>query len=187
MPKKGRGWHSLRRKFASDFMHQPLKILCELGGWKSPRTILTCYQQPNEQQIRAALSDRRRVVNSGSPALGPRKNLAVSVLNGSSGSQRERQAMRKTASSHRGRTSPRVRVRPVPAPRVRRLRHLPPTVLPDRLSHSATSTRPAEHPHLPFHPPSAKDASLGHGERPPLRPLPPRPISKHHPPRLSPR
>ena len=78
MPKKGRGWHSLRRKFASDFMHQPLKVLCELAGWKSPQTILTCYQQPDEQQIRAALSDRRRVVNSGSPALGPRKNPAQS-------------------------------------------------------------------------------------------------------------
>lgn len=64
-PKKGRGWHSLRRKFASDLMHQPLKVLCELGGWKSPQTILTCYQQPDEQQMRAALADRRRAANSG--------------------------------------------------------------------------------------------------------------------------
>jgi integrase len=72
-PKKGRGWHSLRRKFASDFMHQPLKVLCELGGWKSPQTILTCYQQPGEEQMRVALSDRRRVANSGSPAVGPRQ------------------------------------------------------------------------------------------------------------------
>lgn len=31
-PKRGRGWHSLRRKFASDLMHQPLKVLGELGG-----------------------------------------------------------------------------------------------------------------------------------------------------------
>ena len=30
-PKRGRGWHSLRRKFASDLMDQPLKVLCELG------------------------------------------------------------------------------------------------------------------------------------------------------------
>ena len=34
-PKRGRGWHSLRRKFASDLMNQPLKVLCELGGWKT--------------------------------------------------------------------------------------------------------------------------------------------------------
>ena len=33
-PKRGRGWYSLRRKFASDLMDQPLKVLCELGGWK---------------------------------------------------------------------------------------------------------------------------------------------------------
>ena len=32
-PKPGRGWHQLRRKFAPDLMDQPLKVLCELGGW----------------------------------------------------------------------------------------------------------------------------------------------------------
>ena len=44
-PKRGRGWHSLRRKFASDLMDQPLKVLCELGGWKEAKTVLQCYQQ----------------------------------------------------------------------------------------------------------------------------------------------
>ena len=39
-PKRGRGWHSLRRKFASDLMDQPLKVLCELGGWKEAKTVL---------------------------------------------------------------------------------------------------------------------------------------------------
>ena len=38
-PKRGRGWHSLRRKFASDLMDQPLKVLCELGGWKTAKTV----------------------------------------------------------------------------------------------------------------------------------------------------
>ena len=33
-PKRDRGLHSLRRKFASDLMDQPLEVLCELGGWK---------------------------------------------------------------------------------------------------------------------------------------------------------
>jgi len=59
-PKRGRGWHSLRRKFASDLMHQPLKVLCELGGWKSAKTVLRCYQQADEAQLRNALEDRRR-------------------------------------------------------------------------------------------------------------------------------
>ncbi len=58
-PTPGRGWHSLRRKFASDLMHVPLKALCELGGWKSAQTVLTCYQHPDQEQLRDALLDRR--------------------------------------------------------------------------------------------------------------------------------
>ena len=60
-PKRGRGWHSLRRKFASDLMDQPLKVLCELGGWKNPQTVLTCYQQANTGRLRTALESRGRV------------------------------------------------------------------------------------------------------------------------------
>ena len=60
-PKPGRGWHSLRRKFASDLMDQPLKVLCELGGWKNPQTVLRCYQRPDAGQLRTALDSRRRV------------------------------------------------------------------------------------------------------------------------------
>ncbi len=44
-PRRGRGWHSLRRKFASDLMDTPLKVLCELGGWKTAKTVLQCYQR----------------------------------------------------------------------------------------------------------------------------------------------
>ncbi len=60
-PKRGRGWHSLRRKFASDLMNQPLKVLCELGGWQTARTVLQCYQRADEDQLRRALEDRRGV------------------------------------------------------------------------------------------------------------------------------
>ena len=59
-PKRGRGWHSLRRKFASDLMDQPLKVLCELGGWKTAQTVLQCYQRADEDRLREALEDRRR-------------------------------------------------------------------------------------------------------------------------------
>ncbi len=59
-PKARRGWHSLRRKFASDLMDQPLKVLCELGGWKAAKTVLRCYQQPDEAQLRQAILSRRR-------------------------------------------------------------------------------------------------------------------------------
>ncbi|MCY4400169.1 MAG: tyrosine-type recombinase/integrase [Gemmatimonadetes bacterium] len=59
-PKPRRGWHSLRRKFASDLMDLPLKVLCELGGWKDAQTMLRCYQRPNARQLRTALEGRRR-------------------------------------------------------------------------------------------------------------------------------
>ena len=59
-PKRGRGWHSLRRKFASDLMDQPLKVLCELGGWKDAQTVLQCYQRADEDRLRKALEERNR-------------------------------------------------------------------------------------------------------------------------------
>ena len=60
-PKKGRGWHSLRRKFATELKDTPLKDLAYLGGWKRPETILQCYQQPDEVTMERALSNRRKV------------------------------------------------------------------------------------------------------------------------------
>ncbi|MXW67362.1 MAG: tyrosine-type recombinase/integrase, partial [Gemmatimonadales bacterium] len=60
-PKARRGWHSLRRKFASDLMDLPLKVLCELGGWKEAQTVLRCYQQADSVQLRKALDSRPRV------------------------------------------------------------------------------------------------------------------------------
>ena len=33
----GLGYHSLRRKFATELKGIPLKDLCQLGGWKDPR------------------------------------------------------------------------------------------------------------------------------------------------------
>ena len=60
-PKHRRGWHSLRRKFASDLMDQPLKVLCQLGGWKTAQTVLQCYQRADEGQLRKALESRRRL------------------------------------------------------------------------------------------------------------------------------
>ena len=58
-PVERRGWHSLRRKFATDMRTRlPLKDLCEAGGWKDPQTILRCYQQADEGLIRNALDGR---------------------------------------------------------------------------------------------------------------------------------
>lgn len=59
-PEPGRGWHSLRRQFATELKHVPLKDLCALGGWKSAQTILACYQQPDPVTMRQALATRQR-------------------------------------------------------------------------------------------------------------------------------
>jgi integrase len=57
---KHRGWHALRRKFATELKAVPLKDLCELGGWKEPQTVLRCYMKPDEETMRTALEQRRR-------------------------------------------------------------------------------------------------------------------------------
>jgi integrase len=55
---RGRGWHSLRRKFATDLKHTPMPDLQSLGGWRDHNTILKCYQRPDETTMRSALEKR---------------------------------------------------------------------------------------------------------------------------------
>jgi integrase len=53
------GWHSLRRKFATELKTKPLKDLCALGGWKGPQTLFMCYQREDEGTMREALATRK--------------------------------------------------------------------------------------------------------------------------------
>jgi hypothetical protein len=57
-PMPGRGWHTLRRKFANDLRDAPLRDLADLGWWKSPLTIVKVYQQPDVDAERALLRKR---------------------------------------------------------------------------------------------------------------------------------
>ena len=59
------GWHSLRRKFATEMKDLPLKDLCHHGGWKNHNTVLMCYQQPDEERMREALAGRQRLRATG--------------------------------------------------------------------------------------------------------------------------
>ena len=68
---RGRGWHSLRRKFASELRHLPLRDLCDLGGWKEPQTVLKCYQQADEQSLAAGLRSRRARIDTTIDTMGP--------------------------------------------------------------------------------------------------------------------
>ena len=38
-------------------MELPLKVLCDLGGWKTAETVLQCYQRPDEDRLRKAIED----------------------------------------------------------------------------------------------------------------------------------
>jgi site-specific recombinase XerD len=58
----GRGWHSLRRKFATELKHAPTKDLQALGGWKDHQTILSCYQRSDAVSMKEALQTRRQLV-----------------------------------------------------------------------------------------------------------------------------
>ena len=53
------GWHSLRRRFATDLKQIPLRDLCDLGGWKDPDTVVKCYQASDEEDLRKAIQARR--------------------------------------------------------------------------------------------------------------------------------
>jgi hypothetical protein len=57
-PRKGRGWHSFRRKLVTDLKTTlSVKDLQALGGWTSPTMVFT-YMQADETEQRAALDAR---------------------------------------------------------------------------------------------------------------------------------
>ncbi|MEO6331764.1 MAG: tyrosine-type recombinase/integrase, partial [Gemmatimonadaceae bacterium] len=57
----GMGYHSARRKFASELKSTNLRDLAYLGGWKNPQTVLLVYQQPDLELQRDALASRRKM------------------------------------------------------------------------------------------------------------------------------
>jgi integrase len=59
---RGLGFHGARRAFATSTKHAPLRDVAYLGGWKDTKTLLTCYQAPDEESQRAALAARQPVV-----------------------------------------------------------------------------------------------------------------------------
>jgi integrase len=59
------GWHALRRRFATELEAEPLKDVCELGGWRNPATLLEAYQKGDEATQRAALARRRKLSAAG--------------------------------------------------------------------------------------------------------------------------
>jgi integrase len=52
---RGSLWHSFRRKWATDRKHYPVADVAAAGGWKDLATLLTCYQQPDTDTMRAVV------------------------------------------------------------------------------------------------------------------------------------
>jgi len=59
------GFHSARRKFASELKATNLRDLAYMGGWKNPETVLRVYQQPEIEVQRQALATREKVAAAG--------------------------------------------------------------------------------------------------------------------------
>jgi integrase len=52
---RGSLWHSFRRKWATQRKHYPLVDVAAAGGWRDLTTLLTCYQQPDPDTMRAVM------------------------------------------------------------------------------------------------------------------------------------
>jgi integrase len=49
---EGSLWHAFRRRWATSRKHLPLVDVAAAGGWRDLTTLLTCYQQPDEETLR---------------------------------------------------------------------------------------------------------------------------------------
>lgn len=52
-----RGWHGLRRRWATKRKEKSLKDVMYLGGWTDPKALTTLYQQPDADSLLEALND----------------------------------------------------------------------------------------------------------------------------------
>ena len=62
-PSPRMGWHSLRRKFATEMKDAPLVDLMQMGGWKSSATLTRCYIAADMGTMRRALGRRRTITD----------------------------------------------------------------------------------------------------------------------------
>jgi len=58
-------WHPYRRKWATERKQHALKDVAAAGGWKDVETLLTCYQQPDEETLLAVMSEPRKLREAG--------------------------------------------------------------------------------------------------------------------------
>jgi len=57
-------WHSIRRKWATERKGYPIKDVAFAGGWRTERTVLSCYQQADAETVRqVVLHPTQRVMS----------------------------------------------------------------------------------------------------------------------------
>jgi integrase len=59
---KGGLWHPYRRKWVTERKHLPLKDVAAALGSKDLKTLMTCYQQPDDETILAVMSEPKKVM-----------------------------------------------------------------------------------------------------------------------------
>ena len=52
-------WHAFRRLWATDRKSLPVKDVAAAGGWKDVTTLIDCYQQPDDETLRAVVEFKR--------------------------------------------------------------------------------------------------------------------------------
>jgi integrase len=65
VPFAGGLWHPFRRKFAVERKHLPVKDVASAGGWRETRTLLGCYQQPDDITIQQVVLDAPKLYADG--------------------------------------------------------------------------------------------------------------------------
>jgi len=50
-----------RRKWATERKYLPLKDVAAAGGWRDTETLLTSYQQPDDETLLAVMNEERKV------------------------------------------------------------------------------------------------------------------------------
>ena len=57
---KGGLWHMFRRKWATERKNYPLRDVAAAGGWSDVHTLLICYQQPDDETLRAVIEGEKQ-------------------------------------------------------------------------------------------------------------------------------
>jgi hypothetical protein len=74
----GTGCLASGRQMANDHEDTPIRDLMDIGGWKSSKTLIECYQRPNQNRMQRAMAAGQSTYRIDSPARGRPEPPAIS-------------------------------------------------------------------------------------------------------------